>query len=192
MPRSKGQTCTASSSHTDGASVNTAKRSKVDFLSADGKRHLVGGSSSPSLAVLVIFIASYTLERFLSECSIAQPSQVTLNLRWQLTKLRPLWITNGTDSTCQKERPYERLIDCSSLLLTVNSSKGRDPVDPFPTCIDRPATRLELLCFASHHIKSTEEYITHWIYSSVSHHEVIWLVLSSWADGGSFSRSRMF
>lgn len=104
VPRSKGQTHTASSSHTGGASVNTAKRIKVDFLSADGKRRLVGASSSPSLAVLVIFIASYALERFLSECSIAQPSQVTLNLRWQLTPLRPLWITNTAQTAPVKKK----------------------------------------------------------------------------------------
>lgn len=76
---------------------------------------------------------------------------------------------HSTGSTCQKERPYECLIDCSSPLLTVNSSKGRGPIDPFPTSTSRLAARLELLYSSkgssmtgmSHNIKSTKEYVTH-------------------------------
>lgn len=69
------------SSHTDVASGDTAKRRKVDLISADGRKCLTDAFLSLSLAVLVIFIAPYTLEMFLSECSIAKPSQITLNLR---------------------------------------------------------------------------------------------------------------
>lgn len=128
-----------------------------------------------------------------------------LNPRQLLTPLRSLRIMNTIDIAPVKNK------DLMSVSLTalyycslLTPSRAETPSIPLPLAwranyqagdtVQQPEAPVVLGLSStvgiSHHIKSTKLYIAHWIYTSITHHELIRVFLSPWTDAipkGSFS-----